>query len=60
MEELKDVNWSRVAREAFEAEVKKEKRRQVAQEIKAIREKDHSGWSGSEEVRKWRDARRGR
>ncbi len=58
MEELKQVNWSEVARAAFEEKIKKEKRKQIAQDIKAIREKDRSNWSGSEEVRKWRDARR--
>lgn len=58
MEELKQVNWSRVARMAFEEEIKKEKRRRITNEIKAIREKDTSNWSGSEEIRKWRDARK--
>ncbi len=58
MKELKNVNWSKVAREAFEEEVRKDKRRRLNQEIKAIREKDRSGWSAGEEVRKWRDARR--
>ena len=58
MEKLKEVNWSRVAREAFEEEIRKEKRRRIVQDIKAIREKDRSNWSGSKEVRKWRDALR--
>jgi hypothetical protein len=58
MEEMKQVNWSKVAREAFEEEIKREKRKQTMREIKAIREKDQSNWCGSEEVRKWRDARR--
>jgi predicted transcriptional regulator len=58
MEELREVNWSRVAREAFEQEVRREKRKRVATSIKAIRAKDNSNWSGSDEIRKWRDARR--
>jgi post-segregation antitoxin (ccd killing protein) len=58
MGELKQVNWSKVARAAFEEEIRKEKRRLVTKQIKTIREKDQSNWSGSEEVRKWRDARR--
>lgn len=57
MEELKQVNWSKVARTAFEEEIRREKRRQITNDIKAIREKDRSNWSGSEEVRKWRDVR---
>lgn len=58
MEELKQVNWSSVAREAFEQKVREAKRKQIVSAVKAIREKDQTNWSGSEEVRKWRDARR--
>ena len=58
MEELKQVNWSRVARAAFEEEIRKEKRKQIVGDIKAIREKDKTNWSGADEIRKWRDARR--
>ena len=57
MEELKRVNWSKVARMAFEEEIRRERRKQITDDIKAIREKDRSNWSGSEEVRKWRDVR---
>jgi post-segregation antitoxin (ccd killing protein) len=56
MKELGGVNWSKVARLAFEHEITKEKRKRATSDIKAIRESDRtSGWSGSEEVRKWRD-----
>lgn len=58
MEELEKVNWSRVARAAFEQKIREERRKRVASGIKAIREKDETNWSGSEEVRKWRDAQR--
>lgn len=60
MKELgRKVNWSKIARLAFEDEIMKEKRKRAAGDIKAIREKDRSdGWSGSEEVRKWRDVAR--
>ncbi len=58
MEELRQVNWSKVARMAFEEEVRRERRRRTANDIKAIREKDQTKWSGSEEIRKWRDSRR--
>lgn len=57
MEELKQVNWSKVARTAFEEEIRRERRKQITNDIRAIRDKDRSNWSGSEEVRKWRDAR---
>jgi hypothetical protein len=58
VEELKQVNWRKVAREVFEEVVKKEKRRRITENIKAIRDRDRSNWSGSEEIRRWRDARR--
>jgi len=58
MEELKQVNWSRIARAAFEQKIKEEKRKRIASDIKVIRDKDQTNWSGSEEIRKWRDARR--
>lgn len=57
MEELKQVNWSKVARLAFEEEIRKERRRRTTSDIKGIRENDRTNWSGSEEIRKWRDAR---
>lgn len=37
MEELKQVNWSKVAREAFEQKIIEEKRKRVVSDIKAIR-----------------------
>ena len=42
MEELKEVNWSKVARVAFEEEIKRGRRKQITCEIKAIREKINS------------------
>lgn len=58
MQEFKDVNWSEVARAAFEEKVKIEKRKEAAQAIKEIRRKSKTKWSGSEEIRKWRDKTR--
>lgn len=55
MKELKDVNWSEVARGAFEEKIKMEKRKKAAQAIKKIGRKSKTEWSGSEEIRKWRD-----
>ena len=58
MKELKDVNWSKVARAAFEEKIEMERRKKAAQAIKEIRRKSKTKWSGSEEIRKWRDRTR--
>lgn len=53
---IKNVNWSEVARRAFEDEIKKLERMKAAEEIDRLRTRSE-GWSGAEEVRKWRDSR---
>ena len=58
MKELKGVNWSEVARAAFEEKIEMERRKKAAQAIKEIRRKSKTKWSGSEEIRKWRDMTR--
>jgi len=56
MEKTGDVNWSEVAREAFEEEVKRKEMREASEAIDRIREKTRmSGWSGAKEIRRWRD-----
>ncbi len=56
MRRIKGVNWSEVARRAFEEEIKKMEKK-AAEEIRRLR-KETAGvrWSGSAEVRKWRDS----
>jgi len=56
MRKIKGVNWSEVARKAFEEEVKRLERMEAAKRIDALRTRVE-GWSGEEEVRKWRDTR---
>ncbi len=56
MRKIKGVNWSEVARKAFEEEVKRLERMEAAKRIDALRTRV-KGWSGEEEVRKWRDTR---
>ncbi|MBI2125738.1 MAG: hypothetical protein HYU02_00250 [Thaumarchaeota archaeon] len=58
MKELKGVNWSEVARAAFEEKIEMERRKKATQAIKEIRRKSKTKWSGSEEIRKWRDMTR--
>ncbi len=56
MKRIKGVNWSEVARRAFEEEIKKLERVEAAKRIDELRTRAE-GWSGVEEVRRWRDTR---
>ena len=54
-----DVNWSEVARQAFEETIRQKQMREAAEAMDKLRESSPSpGWSGAREIRKWRDARR--
>ena len=56
MKKLRHVNWSSVARKAFEDTIHREERREAAAEIDRIRQSGRArGWSGAKEIRKWRD-----
>ncbi len=59
MDETSGVNWSEVAREAFEETIRRKKMREAAEAMDRLRESTKTpGWSGAGEIRKWRDARR--
>jgi metal-responsive CopG/Arc/MetJ family transcriptional regulator len=66
MRRLRHVNWSEVVRAAIQEKIRKEERkreRDMAEVGEAIRLMDsirrpHSGFDGTEEIRKWRDLRR--
>ena len=59
MEHVSGVNWSEVARDAFEETVRRKRMLEAAENIKKLREESKTpGWSGVREIRKWRDARR--
>ena len=59
MEHVSGVNWSEVARGAFEETVRRKRMLEAAENIKRLREESKTpGWSGVREIRKWRDARR--
>jgi predicted transcriptional regulator len=56
MEHMKAVNWSDVARQAFEETVKREKMARASENIDRLRSEAGRGkWSGVLEIRKWRD-----
>ncbi len=57
MEHVPGVNWSEIAREAFEEAVRRREMREAAETMDKLRESTKlSGWSGVKEIRKWRDA----
>jgi transcriptional regulator of met regulon len=66
MRRLRHVNWSEVVREAIHEKIRLEdrKRERDATEVgEALRLMDsirrpHSGFDGTEEIRKWRELRR--
>lgn len=56
MENCKSINWSEVARKAFEEAARKQEMQCAAESIKKLRIESKPGWNGTEEIRKWRDA----
>ncbi len=57
MGKVPGVNWSEVARQAFEATIRQKQMREAAESMDRLRESTKlSGWSGVREIRKWRDA----
>jgi len=56
MEHAGSVNWSEVARQAFEEAVRRREMSEAAETMDRLRESTKlSGWSGVREIRKWRD-----
>jgi len=58
MERFKDINWSEVARRAFEDTTRREERKRAAESIKKLRMESVADWNGVKEIRRWRDAAR--
>ncbi len=56
MESCKGINWSEVARKAFEDAACKEEIECAAESIKKMRDESEKEWDGAKEIRKWRDA----
>jgi len=58
MQRCKNVNWSEIARKAFEEAAVKEEMQCAVESIKMLRAESEPGWNGAKEIRKWRDAAR--
>lgn len=57
MKKVKGVNWSSIARKAFEEAILQEEMSKAAEGIDRLRASSQTpGWSGAKEIRKWRDA----
>jgi hypothetical protein len=56
MKRCKSVNWSEVARTAFEDAARKEEIQCAAEAIKNLRLESKAEWNGATEIRKCRDA----
>ncbi|MCW4002705.1 MAG: hypothetical protein NWE95_02185 [Candidatus Bathyarchaeota archaeon] len=56
MRRCKKVNWSEVARKAFEDAARREEIECAAEAIKSLRLESKGEWDGAKEIRKWRDA----
>jgi hypothetical protein len=52
----KRINWSEVARKAFEDAALREEMQCAAEAIKNLRLESKAEWDGAKEIRKWRDA----
>lgn len=56
MEHHREINWSEVARRAFEEEMQRREMEDAVSRIRKLREGSKApGWSGAREIRKWRD-----
>ena len=56
MKHCKSINWSEVARKAFEEAARKEEIQCAAESIKNLRNESKAEWNGAKEIRKWRNA----
>ena len=56
MQRCKDINWSEVARKAFEEAARRKEIQCAATVMDELRVESKIKWDGSKEIRKWRDA----
>lgn len=57
MRRFKDINWSEYVRDSIEERLREEELRKACQEMDRLAEKTSGVWSGSKEIRRWRDRR---
>jgi len=59
MKEFSEVNWSQYLREAIIGRIREEEMRKACSIMDEIAEKTSGKWSGTKEIRRWRDSRYG-
>jgi hypothetical protein len=56
MKRVRGMNWSSIARKAFEEAILREEMSEAAEGIDRLRASSKTpGWSGAKEIRRWRD-----
>lgn len=59
MERHGEINWSQVARRAFEQEMDRREVEAAAAQVRDLRAESRApNWSGAKEIRRWRDGSR--
>ena len=60
MRELPHVNWSDYVRQAIISKIREEEMKEACETMDRLAEKTSGRWSGTEEIRRWRESRYGR
>lgn len=60
MDELRHVNWSGYIRQSIVLKIREEEVRKACEVMDSLAAKTSGKWSGTEEIRKWRDSLHGR
>ncbi|KPV64874.1 MAG: hypothetical protein AOA65_0720 [Candidatus Bathyarchaeota archaeon BA1] len=60
MDELHHLNWSEFIRQSIMLKIREEEMRRACETMDSLAAKTSGKWSGTEEIRKWRDSRYGR
>jgi len=60
MRELPHVNWSDIVRQSIVSKIREEEMKRACETMDELAEKTSSRWSGTEEIRRWREKRYGR
>jgi len=60
MRELPHVNWSDIVRQSIISKIREEEMKRACGTMDQLAEKTSGRWSGTEEIRRWREKRYGR
>ena len=59
MKKYPSINWSKFIRESIEERIRMEEMMEASRVMDELARKTPKDWSGVDEIRKWRDRRRG-